>query len=111
MNSSSFGAMGTPFEPEGKLTNDELGPGSIEELSLYDLLQKDVPLGSPAWDTFLNSVLESQMVTGNLAGSSNVASTGGEPHHDHHGMQGETTAAAQSSGGRTTQSSPHNENF
>ncbi|GKV45994.1 hypothetical protein SLEP1_g53017 [Rubroshorea leprosula] len=34
------------------------------------------------------------MLTGNLAGSSNVASTGGDKsHHDPLGMQGETAAA------------------
>ncbi|GKV46022.1 hypothetical protein SLEP1_g53042 [Rubroshorea leprosula] len=111
MSSSSFGAMGITFEPQGKITNDDLGQGSIDELSLDDLLQ-DVPLDSHAWDTLLNSLLESEVFTGNLAGSSNVASTGGgKPHHDHLGTPGETTAAAGSSGGPTTQFSPHNEKF
>ncbi|GLU23780.1 hypothetical protein SLE2022_397580 [Rubroshorea leprosula] len=88
MNSSNFGAMGTPFDPEGKLkrkreeeldeelktfTYDELGQRSIEELSLYDL-QQEVTLDSSDLDTILNSLLEPEMFTGNLAVSSNVAS-------------------------------------
>ncbi|GLT38119.1 hypothetical protein SLA2020_123850 [Shorea laevis] len=77
-------------------------------ISLSDAKWKlllDVPLDSSAWDTFLYSLPDLEMLTGNLAGSSNVASTGGDKsHHDPLGMQGETTAAAGSSGGCATQS-------
>ncbi|GKV46024.1 hypothetical protein SLEP1_g53044 [Rubroshorea leprosula] len=63
-----------PLQEELKtFTYDELGQRSIEELSLYDL-QQEVTLDSSDLDTILNSLLEPEMFTGNLAVSSNVAS-------------------------------------
>ncbi|GKV46026.1 hypothetical protein SLEP1_g53046 [Rubroshorea leprosula] len=63
---ASTSSWAPPQEELNTFTYDELGQGSIEELSLDDL-QQDVTLDSSDWDTFVNSLLEPEMFAGNLA--------------------------------------------